>query len=76
MVMPARIVQRGNCDVLWFLAIVRSEEIDFQLLRQDAQLLNCGGPINVAADQEYLFLLLIAQKFSELAASGSLARTL
>jgi fructose-1,6-bisphosphatase len=76
MVMSARIVQRGNCDVLWFLAIVGSKEIDFQLLRQNTQLLNCSGSINVAADQQYLFLLLIAQQFGELAAGGRFTRAL
>src|SRR3972149_6390578 len=76
MVMFACIVQRGQCDVLRFLADVGGEEVDLELLRQRAQLFDRGGPIHVAADQQHFLLVLVAQQLGEFAAGGGLGFSL
>ena len=75
-VMPLRIVQRGQRDVLRLLADVGGEEIYLQLFRQRVQLLDRRRAIHVAADQQHLLLVLVAQQLGELAAGGGLARAL
>ena len=75
-IMLARKIQRGQRDILRFLADVRGKEVNFQLLRQRAQLLDRRRAIHVATDQQHFFLVLVAQQFGEFAAGGGLARTL
>ena len=75
-VMPLRPVDGIACDVHGFVGWSGGEKVDTGLSGDRFQLLDGGGAIHVAGNDQYLFLLRFAQQFGQLANGGGLAGTL
>ena len=71
----AGIIQRGNGNVFGLLGRSRGEDVHSDLARQGRELFDCGGPVHVATDEQYFFLLLL-KKLRQFSGRGRLARTL
>ena len=74
--MFARVVVCGQRNVQRFLADVGGKEVDLELFREGAQLLDRGWSLHVAADKQHFFPVLFVQQLGELAAGGGFTCTL
>src|SRR5687767_11687431 len=76
LVVAPRVIERALRDIDRLLADRRGKEIGLHLPRERLQLLDCRGPVNVAAREQDFLLVLLLQEFRELAARRRLAAAL
>jgi len=70
------VIERGERDGRRLLPAFRRKEIDTDLGREGPQLLDRRGPVDVAGDEQRLFLAFRHEHFRELRRGGRLARAL
>ena len=75
-IMTARMVQRGACDIDRLLVRGRREEIDACLTGNGLQLFDRRRAIDVGRHRQHFFLHPLAEQLAQLAGGGGLARAL